>query len=104
MKPSKHTVITKLGYFHPMLGHGVFYGNGCKFTGEVFIASRCEIGNNTTINGEMNWVDIGEYTYIGHNCSISSLHWILDSDEIGTVNIGDKVIIEPNVSINACTI
>ena len=54
----------------PRVNDSVFAANGARIIGDVTIAAHANIWYNAVIRGDVNCIDIGEYTNIQDNCTI----------------------------------
>lgn len=81
----------------PSLHDSVFVANGSQIIGDVRIGANSSIWFNTVLRGDVNYIQIGEYTNIQDN---STLHVVNHQACI----VGDYVTAGHGVIIHACTI
>ncbi len=83
---------------YPNIDKTVFLADGVKIIGEVNIGKYASVWYNSVIRGDVNYINIGEYTNIQ---DLSMLHV---TNKKYPLNIGNKVTIGHSVKLHGCTI
>lgn len=82
----------------PQFDDTVFVAPSADIIGEVKIGSGSSVWFNTTIRGDVNWIEIGEKSNIQDNASIHVMN------QTGPAKIGNLVTVGHNAMIHGCTI
>jgi gamma-carbonic anhydrase len=82
----------------PQFDETVFIAPSADVIGDVKIGSESSIWFNTTIRGDVNWIEIGERTNIQDNASVHV------TNQTCPVKIGSDVTIGHNAMVHGCTI
>lgn len=82
----------------PQFDDTVFVAPSADIIGEVQIGSESSVWFNTTIRGDVNWIEIGERTNIQDNASVHV------TNQTCPTKIGNDVTIGHNAMIHGCTI
>ncbi|MFH0733897.1 MAG: gamma carbonic anhydrase family protein [bacterium] len=83
---------------YPIIDSSVFLADGVKIIGEVNIGKYSSVWYNCVLRGDVNYINIGEYTNIQ---DLSMLHV---TNKKFPLNIGNKVTIGHSVKLHGCTI
>lgn len=82
----------------PQFDESVFVAPSADIIGDVTIGENSSIWFNSTIRGDVNWIEIGERTNIQDNASIHVMN------QTGPTKIGSDVTIGHNAMVHGCTI
>ncbi len=82
----------------PQFDDSVFVAPSADIIGDVTIGSDSSVWFNSTIRGDVNWIEIGNRTNIQDNASIHVMN------QTGPAKIGDDVTIGHNAMVHGCTI
>ncbi|WP_069132350.1 gamma carbonic anhydrase family protein [Rhodohalobacter halophilus] len=82
----------------PQFEDSVFVAPSADIIGDVTIGADSSIWFNSTIRGDVNWIEIGERTNIQDNASIHVMN------QTGPTKIGDDVTIGHNAMVHGCTV
>lgn len=82
----------------PRFDETVFIAPSADIIGDVTIGSESSVWFNSTIRGDVNWIEIGERSNIQDNVSVHVTH------RTCPVKIGNEVTIGHNAMIHGCTI
>lgn len=82
----------------PKFGDSVFIAPSADIIGDVEIGEESSIWFNTTIRGDVHWIEIGERTNIQDNASVHV------TNETCPTKIGSDVTVGHNAMIHGCTI
>lgn len=82
----------------PQFDDSVFVAPSADIIGDVNIGAESSIWFNTTIRGDVNWIEIGERTNIQDNVCIHVMN------QTGPTKIGDEVTVGHSAVIHGCTI
>lgn len=82
----------------PDYDDSVFIAPSADIIGDVTLGSESSVWFNTTIRGDVNWIEIGNRSNIQDNCCIHVMN------QTGPTKIGDDVTIGHNAMIHGCTI
>lgn len=82
----------------PRFDDSVFVAPSADLIGDVSIGADSSVWFNTTIRGDVNWIEIGERSNIQDNASIHVMN------QTGPTKIGDDVTIGHNAMVHGCTI
>lgn len=82
----------------PKYDDSVFIAPSADIIGDVTLASESSVWFNTTIRGDVNWVEIGSRSNIQDNCCIHVMN------QTGPTKIGNDVTVGHNAMIHGCTI
>ncbi|HEX6983285.1 MAG TPA: gamma carbonic anhydrase family protein [Balneolaceae bacterium] len=82
----------------PQYDDSVFVAPSADIIGDVTLHSKSSVWFNTTIRGDVNWIEIGNRSNIQDNCCIHVMN------QTGPTKIGDEVTVGHNAMIHGCTI
>jgi carbonic anhydrase/acetyltransferase-like protein (isoleucine patch superfamily) len=82
----------------PQFDESVFVAPSADLIGDVTIGTESSIWFNTTIRGDVNWIEIGDRTNIQDNTCIHVMN------QTGPTLIGDEVTVGHSAMIHGCTI
>jgi gamma-carbonic anhydrase len=82
----------------PEFSDSVFVAPSADLIGDVKIGDESSIWFNTTIRGDVNWIEIGNRTNIQDNTCIHV------TNQTGPTSIGNEVTIGHSAMIHGCTI
>ncbi|MGM0587980.1 MAG: gamma carbonic anhydrase family protein [Bacteroidota bacterium] len=82
----------------PQYGESVFVAPSADIIGDVTIGEQSSIWFNTTIRGDVNWIDIGARTNIQDNTCIHVMN------QTGPTSIGNDVTVGHSAMLHGCTI
>jgi gamma-carbonic anhydrase len=82
----------------PQFDETVFVAPSADIIGDVTIGKESSIWFNTTIRGDVNWIEIGDRSNIQDNASIHVTH------QTCPTKIGNEVTIGHNAMVHGCTI
>lgn len=82
----------------PQFDESVFIAPSADLIGEVTVGKESSIWFNTTIRGDVNWIDIGNRTNVQDNACIHVMN------RTGPTSIGSEVTIGHNAMVHGCTI
>ena len=82
----------------PQFDETVFVAPSADIIGDVKIGKHSSIWFNSTIRGDVNWIEIGDRSNIQDNASIHVMN------QTGPTKIGDDVTVGHNAMIHGCTI
>lgn len=82
----------------PNYDDSVFVAPSADIIGDVTLGKESSIWFNTTIRGDVNWIEIGARSNVQDNTCIHVMH------DTGPTQIGDEVTIGHNAMIHGCTI
>lgn len=82
----------------PEFDESVFVAPSADIIGDVTLGSKSSVWFNTTIRGDVNWIEIGECSNVQDNTCIHVMH------ESGPTKIGSEVTIGHSAMIHGCTI
>lgn len=82
----------------PEYDESVFVAPSADIIGDVTLGSESSVWFNTTIRGDVNWIEIGDRSNIQDNCCIHVMN------QTGPTKIGDDVTVGHNAMIHGCTI
>lgn len=82
----------------PQFEESVFVAPSADVIGDVSIGKDSSVWFNSTIRGDVNWIEIGERSNIQDNASIHVMN------QTGPTKIGDDVTIGHNAMVHGCTI
>jgi carbonic anhydrase/acetyltransferase-like protein (isoleucine patch superfamily) len=81
----------------PEIGQNVFVAPGVKLIGDVRLKDGANIWFNSVLRGDINFIEIGEYTNIQDLCLVHVTKQL-------PAKIGNYVTVGHNAVIHACTI
>ncbi len=82
----------------PQFEESVFVAPSADVIGDVTIGKDSSVWFNSTIRGDVNWIEIGERSNIQDNASIHVMN------QTGPTKIGNDVTIGHNAMVHGCTI
>jgi carbonic anhydrase/acetyltransferase-like protein (isoleucine patch superfamily) len=82
----------------PQFEESVFVAPSADVIGDVTIGKDSSVWFNSTIRGDVNWIEIGERSNIQDNASIHVIN------QTGPTKIGNDVTIGHNAMVHGCTI
>ncbi|SHG28091.1 Carbonic anhydrase or acetyltransferase, isoleucine patch superfamily [Fodinibius roseus] len=82
----------------PDYPESVFVAPSADMIGDVTLGEESSVWFNTTIRGDVNWIEIGARTNIQDNTCIHVMN------QTGPTTIGDEVTIGHNAMVHGCTI
>ncbi|MFO7799740.1 gamma carbonic anhydrase family protein [Rhodohalobacter sp.] len=82
----------------PHFEESVFVAPSADVIGDVSIGKDSSVWFNSTIRGDVNWIEIGERSNIQDNASIHVMN------QTGPTKIGNDVTIGHNAMVHGCTI
>ncbi len=82
----------------PEYDDSVFAAPSADIIGDVTIGAQSSVWFNTTIRGDVNWIEIGERSNVQDNTCIHVMH------DTGPTKIGSEVTIGHNAMVHGCTI
>jgi carbonic anhydrase/acetyltransferase-like protein (isoleucine patch superfamily) len=82
----------------PQFEESVFVAPSADIIGDVTIGKDSSVWFNSTIRGDVNWIEIGERSNIQDNASIHVMN------QTGPTKIGNDVTIGHNAMVHGCTI
>jgi|SRR5699024_276411 len=82
----------------PYYPDSAFVAPGADIIGNVTLGEQSSVWFNTTIRGDVNWIEIGKASNVQDNTCIHV------RNQTGPTKIGDKVTIGHNAMIHGCTI
>ena len=82
----------------PAYDDSVFVAPSADIIGDVTLAKESSVWFNTTIRGDVNWINIGERSNVQDNACIHVMH------QTGPTRIGREVTIGHNAMVHGCTI
>lgn len=82
----------------PQFEESVFVAPSADVIGDVSIGKDSSVWFNSTIRGDVNWIEIGERSNIQDNASIHVMN------QTGPTKIGNDVTIGHNAMVHGCTI
>lgn len=82
----------------PDYPESVFVAPSADVIGDVSLGDQSSVWFNTTIRGDVNWIEIGQRSNIQDNACIHVMN------QTGPTRIGDEVTIGHNAMIHGCTI
>lgn len=82
----------------PDYPESVFVAPSADMIGDITLGDQSSVWFNTTIRGDVNWIEIGERTNIQDNVCIHVMN------QTGPTKIGDEVTIGHSAMIHGCTI
>lgn len=82
----------------PQFDESVFIAPSADLIGEVTVGKESSIWFNTTIRGDVNWIEIGNRTNVQDNTCIHVMN------RTGPTSIGSEVTIGHNAMVHGCTI
>lgn len=82
----------------PDYPESVFIAPSADMIGDVSLGEESSVWFNTTIRGDVNWIDIGQRTNIQDNSCIHVMN------QTGPTKIGNDVTIGHNAMVHGCTI
>jgi len=82
----------------PKFDESVFIAPSADLIGEVTIGTESSIWFNTTIRGDVNWIEIGDRTNVQDNTCIHVMN------KTGPTAIGNEVTIGHNAMVHGCTV
>jgi carbonic anhydrase/acetyltransferase-like protein (isoleucine patch superfamily) len=82
---------------NPLIPDSVFVASNATLVGAITLGEDCSIWFNATVRGDINLINIGEYSNIQDGAVVHV------ADAFGT-RIGDLVTIGHNAIVHACTI
>ncbi|SMO34590.1 gamma carbonic anhydrase family protein [Fodinibius sediminis] len=82
----------------PDYPESVFVAPSADIIGDVVLGKESSVWFNTTIRGDVNWIEIGERTNIQDNACIHVMN------QTGPTRIGSEVTVGHNAMIHGCTI
>ena len=92
-------MIVKFGEFNPDIHSTAFIAPDATIIGRVKIGAHSSVWYHATIRGDINDIEIGEYTNIQDNCV---LH-VSDAKK-PALKIGNKVTVGHSAILHSCTI
>jgi carbonic anhydrase/acetyltransferase-like protein (isoleucine patch superfamily) len=101
---NKHVKVVPLYQYQPIISERAYVFPNSTIVGESVIAADSFIGSNSVIRGDMNRVFISENVYVNENCSLNTVHRILNSGEKADLKIEENVIIGPGCTLTSCTV
>lgn len=82
----------------PRFDESVFIAPSADLIGDVTIGKESSVWFNTTIRGDVNWIEIGNRTNVQDNTCIHVMN------RTGPASIGNEVTIGHNAMVHGCTI
>src|SRR6056297_2652529 len=82
----------------PQFEESVFVAPSADVIGDVTIGKDSSVWFNSTIRGDVNWIEIGERSNVQDNASIHVMN------QTGPTRIGNDVTIGHNAMVHGCTI
>lgn len=82
----------------PQFEDSVFIAPSADLIGDVTLGTESSVWFNTTIRGDVNWIEIGERSNVQDNTCIHVMH------QTGPTKIGSEVTIGHNAMVHGCTI
>lgn len=82
----------------PDYPESVFVAPSADVIGDVTLGDESSVWFNTTIRGDVNWIEIGKRTNIQDNTCIHVMN------QTGPTKIGNEVTIGHNAMVHGCTI
>lgn len=82
----------------PVFTETNFIAPSADIIGDVTLGEEASIWFNTTIRGDVNWIEIGKRTNIQDNTSIHVMN------QSGPTSIGDNVTVGHSAMLHGCTI
>lgn len=82
----------------PDYPESVFVAPSADIIGDVTLGNESSVWFNTTIRGDVNWIEIGERSNIQDNTCIHVMN------QTGPTKIGSEVTIGHNAMVHGCTI
>lgn len=82
----------------PDYPESVFVAPSADIIGDVTFGAESNVWFNTTIRGDVNWIEIGERSNIQDNTCIHVMN------QTGPTSIGSEVTVGHNAMIHGCTI
>lgn len=82
----------------PQFDDSVFIAPSADLIGDVSLGAESSVWFNTTIRGDVNWIEIGDRSNVQDNSCIHVMH------QTGPTKIGDEVTIGHNAMVHGCTI
>ncbi len=82
----------------PDFDETVFAAPSADIIGDVTVGSESSVWFNTTIRGDVNWIEIGERSNVQDNTCIHVMH------HTGPTKIGNEVTIGHNAMVHGCTL
>ena len=101
---NKHLQKVPLYQHQPIISDRAYLFPNTTVVGETVFFSNTYLGSNSVVRGDMNLVLINENVFIYENCSLNTVHRILNSHEKATLEINEKTIIGPGCSLTPCRI
>lgn len=77
----------------PEIGEDSFIAPNCTIVGDVIIGSHCSVWFNAVIRGDVNYIEIGNYSNIQDNVTIHGTYEKNGTDVGNYVNIGHNAIV-----------
>src|SRR5699024_7679877 len=82
----------------PHYADSVFIAPSADIIGDVTLGKQSSVWFNTTIRGDVNWIEIGERSNVQDNTCIHVMN------QSGPTQIGNDVTIGHNAMVHGCTI
>src|SRR6056297_4310283 len=82
----------------PQFEESVFVAPSADVIGDVTIGKDSSVWFNSTIRGDVNWIEIGERSNVQDNASIHVMN------QTGPTRIGNDVTIGHNAMVHGCTV
>lgn len=82
----------------PEFDDSVFIAPSADLIGDVTLGTESSVWFNSTIRGDVNWIEIGDRSNIQDNACIHVMH------QTGPTKIGSEVTIGHNAMVHGCTI
>lgn len=82
----------------PQINESNFIAPSADIIGDVTLGEEASVWFNTTIRGDVNWIEIGRRSNIQDNCCIHVMN------QTGPTKIGDEVTVGHGAIIHGCTI
>jgi len=82
----------------PQYDESVFVAPSADIIGDVTLGKQSSVWFNTTIRGDVNWIEVGERSNVQDNTCIHVMN------QSGPTKIGNDVTIGHNAMVHGCTI
>ena len=99
---NRHANQVTLNQFTPNINPHSHVQPSSTIIGEVSISEDCFIGNNTVIKGDLNKVEISDWSIIMENCVINTLSKLTRNGKEASTILGLESMVFPNSVLTSC--